>query len=131
MRRVAVGGAWDGTPFHPAGELITFSPTSPQGFAYRSGDSFLEPDMAAYAGWREPDLVRGRRLVEFGVHSMIAVPMRARGAVLGVVTFWRSRRPERCGYGDGALAGARVARAGVRARNARRCARGLAMALPL
>src|SRR5690606_28618017 len=44
MRRVAVGGAWDGTPFHPAGELITFSPTSPQGFAYRSGDSFLEPD---------------------------------------------------------------------------------------
>ncbi|MFF5885204.1 SpoIIE family protein phosphatase [Streptomyces sp. NPDC012589] len=131
MRRVAVGGAWDGTPFHPAGELITFSPTSPQGFAYRSGDSFLEPDMAAYAGWREPDLVRGRRLVEFGVHSMIAVPMRARGAVLGVVTFWRSRRPERFGYEDESLAEELVARAAVSVDNARRYAREHAMAVTL
>lgn len=44
--------------------------------------------------WLGSDL-RGRRLHEIGVHSMMSVPLSARGVVLGLVSFYRWRNPIR------------------------------------
>ncbi|CAL9336343.1 SpoIIE family protein phosphatase [Streptomyces sp. enrichment culture] len=132
LRRVAAGGAADGTPFPAAGELIAFSPTTPQGLAYRSGDCFLRRDTAGYSGRLvpgPPPPAPGDAAT--GAHSMLVVPLRARGAVLGVVTFWRSRSPEPFGYEDEALAEELVARAAVSIDNARRYTREHALAAGL
>src|SRR5690606_40732771 len=103
----------------------------PPGVCRGQGEGVPERDMAGNGACREPDPVRGRRHAGFGVRAMIAVPMRARGVVLGVVTFWRSRRPERFGYEDESLAEELVARAAVSIDNARRYAREHVMAVTL
>ncbi|QKV98706.1 SpoIIE family protein phosphatase/ATP-binding protein [Streptomyces sp. NA02536] len=128
LRRVAFRGVRDDVPFFPLGRLIHFTPATPQAAGFRSGRSVLEPDMTRFAGWHEPDPERAHKLVEAGVHSMIAVPLRARGVVLGVVTFWRSRRPEPFETDDVALGEELVARAAVSIDNARRYTREHAMA---
>ncbi|WP_432058094.1 SpoIIE family protein phosphatase [Streptomyces sp. bgisy022] len=131
LRRVAVGGGADGAPFPPADEPIVFSPTTPQGLAYRSGESFLQRDTAALAARQDPGppLTPGGAVV--GAHSLLAVPLRARGTVLGVVTFWRSRTTEPFGYEDESLAEELVARAAVSIDNARRYTREHALAAGL
>ncbi|MEY9490677.1 GAF domain-containing protein/PAS domain-containing protein/anti-sigma regulatory factor (Ser/Thr protein kinase) [Streptomyces calvus] len=131
LRRVAFRGVRDDVPFLPLGELVRFSPATPQGAGFRTGRSVLEPDMAAFAGWQEPDPGRALEVVAAGVHSLIAVPLRARGVVLGVVTFWRSRQPEPFDQDDVALGEELVARAAVSIDNARRYTREHAMAATL
>ncbi|MFD1669821.1 SpoIIE family protein phosphatase [Streptomyces calvus] len=131
LRRVAFRGVRDDVPFLPLGELVRFSPATPQGAGFRTGRSVLEPDMAAFAGWQEPDPGRALEVVAAGVHSLIAVPLRARGVVLGVATFWRSRQPEPFDQDDVALGEELVARAAVSIDNARRYTREHAMAAAL
>jgi GAF domain-containing protein/PAS domain-containing protein/anti-sigma regulatory factor (Ser/Thr protein kinase) len=131
LRRVAFRGVRDDVPFLPLGELVRFSPATPQGAGFRTGRSVLEPDMAAFAGWQEPDPGRALEVVAAGVHSLIAVPLRARGVVLGVATFWRSRQPEPFDQDDVALGEELVARAAVSIDNARRYTREHAMAATL
>ncbi|MER5689950.1 SpoIIE family protein phosphatase [Streptomyces sp. NPDC002205] len=60
---------------------------------------------------------------EFGIHSMIAVPLRARGDILGVAFFARHQRPEPFGKDDLMLAEEISARAAVYIDNARRYTR--------
>ncbi|MEU3948426.1 SpoIIE family protein phosphatase [Streptomyces sp. NPDC029526] len=131
LRRVAVRGGADGMPFPSAGEPIAVSPTTPQGIAYRSGDSFLQRDTAAHSARQAPEqpLAPGGDVAR--AHSVLAVPLRARGTVLGVVTFWRSRTTEPFGYEDESLAEELVARAAVSIDNARRYAREHALAAGL
>ncbi|GGW49726.1 SpoIIE family protein phosphatase/ATP-binding protein [Streptomyces griseoloalbus] len=131
LRRVAFSGIRDDTPFLPLGELIRFSPATPQGAGFRSGESVLESDMADFAGWHEPDPERARKVVASGTHSMITVPLRARGVVLGVASFYRSRKPEPFEADDVALGEELVARAAVSIDNARRYTREHAMAATL
>ncbi|OKK08975.1 SpoIIE family protein phosphatase/ATP-binding protein [Streptomyces sp. CB02400] len=131
LRRVAFRGVRDDVPFLPVGELIPFTPATPQGAGFRSGRPVLEADMTSFSGWQEPDPERARKVVEAGIHSMIAVPLRARGVVLGVVTFWRSRKPEPFEDDDVALGEELVARAAVSIDNARRYTREHTMAATL
>src|SRR5690606_8242905 len=74
---------------------------------------------------------RARKVVESGIHSMIAVPLRARGVVMGVVSFYRSRKPEPFEEDDVAQGEELVARAAVSIDNARRYTREHAMAATL
>ncbi|WP_435897407.1 SpoIIE family protein phosphatase [Streptomyces tsukubensis] len=131
MRRTAFSGARDDTALFPLGTTIRFLPGTPLGEGLSKGEGVLEPDLGAYTGWEQQSQARARRLVEAGFHSMIAVPLRARGAILGVAMFWRSERPEAFEEEDRSLAEELVARAAVSVDNARRYSREHTMAVTL
>ena len=67
----------------------------------------------------------------FGVHSAMAVPLRARGTTLGVANFIRHQRPESFGQDDLLLAEEITARAAVSIDNARQYTRERGTALAL
>jgi PAS domain S-box-containing protein len=67
----------------------------------------------------------------FGIHSALAVPIRARGVTLGVATFLRGRHPDPFEPDDVLLAEELTARAALSLDNARRYTRERATALAL
>ncbi|QNE73841.1 SpoIIE family protein phosphatase [Streptomyces finlayi] len=131
MRRTALSADRENMGLHPVGSTMRFVPTTPLGSGLARGEAVLETDLADFAGWQEQNPERARRLVENGVHSKIAVPLRARGAVLGVALFWRSANPEPFDEDDLSLAEELVARAAVSIDNARRYSREHTMAVTL
>ncbi len=126
----AVRAIRDDHPLYTVDETITWQPTTPQAQALRGGHAVLEPDLRAARNWREQDPERARRMLDFGIHSLITVPLQARGIVLGVVDFWRS---EQDSFTDEDLAVAEelAARAAVAIDNARRYTREHTMAATL
>ncbi|MEU5237336.1 SpoIIE family protein phosphatase [Streptomyces lydicus] len=131
MRRTAVSGAPPDTGLYPLGELIRFDLSTSLGAGLTSGEPVLEPELAAFRGWHLQHPQRARKIVSRGIHSMIAVPLRARGAILGVVLFWRSQNPQPFEEEDLSLAEELVARAAVSLDNARRYTREHNMAVTL
>ncbi|WP_060886330.1 SpoIIE family protein phosphatase [Streptomyces caniscabiei] len=136
LRRVAHRSGSVGTPEAAVGlgEADTYPPFSPparalmDGFAVLSGAGNSDFDQ-----WIAGHEARGAKLREHGVvvHSLLAVPLRARGTTLGVVVLARARRPERYTSDDLALAEELAARAAVCVDNARRYVRERATALTL
>ncbi|MFF7122066.1 SpoIIE family protein phosphatase [Streptomyces sp. NPDC008240] len=131
LRRVALYGIREDTPLYPPGHLVHFDASTPQASGFGSGRMVLEADMGAFSGWQAQAPDRARRLVAHGIHSMIAAPLRARGVILGVATFWRSKEPAPFGQEDLSVAEELVARAAVSIDNARRFTREHAMAVAL
>ncbi|MFH8681817.1 SpoIIE family protein phosphatase [Streptomyces lydicus] len=131
MRRTAVSGAPPDTGLYAVGELIRFDPSTSLGAGLTSGEPVLEPELSAFRGWHLQHPQRARKIVSRGIHSMIAVPLRARGAVLGVALFWRSQNPQPFEEEDLSLAEELVARAAVSLDNARRYTREHNMAVTL
>ncbi|MEU2420146.1 SpoIIE family protein phosphatase [Streptomyces sp. NPDC007851] len=131
LRRAVLRGVRPDVPFYRPGTLIRFDPATPQAAGYGSGRMVLEADLAAFSGWQAQDPDRARRLVAHGVHSMITAPLRARGAILGVATFWRSKEPAPFTHEDLSFAEELVARAAVSVDNARRYTRERTMAVTL
>ncbi|KUJ64045.1 histidine kinase [Streptomyces albus subsp. albus] len=131
LRRTALSGIRADAPLYGLNTLIHFAPSTPQAAAYATGKAAVEADLRAYAGWQDQDPARARRIVEFGIHSMITVPLRARGVVLGMATFWRERKPQPFEEDDLSLAEELVARAAVSIDNARRYTREHTMAVTL
>ncbi|MCK7622233.1 SpoIIE family protein phosphatase [Streptomyces sp. RS10V-4] len=131
MRRTAVHGIRDDPPLYSVGQRIAFAPATPQARGLSDGRSQVVPDLSEAYGWHTQDPVLTRRIVEYGIHSMISAPLKARGIILGVVNFWRSRKPEPFDDEDRSLADELVARAAVSIDNARRYTREHAMAVTL
>ncbi|GLF97865.1 SpoIIE family protein phosphatase [Streptomyces yaizuensis] len=131
MRRISIGGVGDETAHFALGTTIRYLTTTRMGSGLGKGEGILERDLPAYDGWEQQSPERAVRLVEAGFHSMIAVPLRARGAILGVAMFWRSRTPEPFEEEDRSLAEELVARAAVSVDNARRYSREHTMAVTL
>lgn len=131
LRRTAVTGVREGAPLYAVGVQIRFVETSPQARGMAQGRAVLEARLAESPGWRAQDLERTEQVVDFGIHSLIAVPVRAGALVLGVVTFWRSERPDPFDREEVALAEELVTRAAVTIDNARRYTREHGMAVTL
>ncbi|MEU1256574.1 SpoIIE family protein phosphatase [Streptomyces chartreusis] len=131
MRRVAFQGVRDDSPLYPLGKLIHFAPATPQAFGFGTGKSVLETDMPAFNGWQEQDPANARRIVAYGFHSMLTVPLRARGVIMGMATFWRADRPDPFEPEDVSLAEELVARAAVSIDNARRYTREHTLSITL
>ncbi|AWL36865.1 MULTISPECIES: SpoIIE family protein phosphatase [Streptomyces] len=131
MRRSAFSGARQDPDLFPVGTVTRFMPETPLGAALIRGEAVLDSDLAARHGWQEASPDRSARLLEYGFHSMIAVPMRARGLVLGVAMFWRAENPHRFEDEDLSVAEELVARAAVSVDNARRYSREHAVAVTL
>ncbi|MEV5202416.1 SpoIIE family protein phosphatase [Streptomyces sp. NPDC053720] len=131
MRRTAVRGIRDDHPLYKADQLITFLPSTPQARAFATGRPELVPDLSATPGWLAQDPERTRTIVDYGIHSLITVPLQARGVILGMANFWRSEKPQPFEEDDQALAEELVARAAVSIDNARRYTREHLMAVTL
>ncbi|MFI8347949.1 SpoIIE family protein phosphatase [Streptomyces sp. NPDC085596] len=131
LRRAAFSGIRKDAPLYPLGERIRFVPTSPQARSLATGQSVVEPDLREAPGWQAQDLERTEQIIDYGVHSLITVPLRAGNLVLGVANFWRSEKPQPFDSEDLALAEELVARAAVSIDNARRYTREHSMAVTL
>ncbi|MFF8024665.1 SpoIIE family protein phosphatase [Streptomyces sp. NPDC007896] len=131
LRRTACSGISKDTPLYPVGEKIRFVASTPQARSLRTGEAVVEPDLEGAPGWLAQDLERTTQVVEYGIHSLITVPLRVGPLVMGVVNFWRSRKPEPFDEEELALAEELVARAAVSIDNARRYTREHTMAVTL
>ncbi|MEU8591207.1 SpoIIE family protein phosphatase [Streptomyces sp. NPDC048664] len=131
LRRTAFSGIRDDCPLYPVGERIRFVDTTPQAHSMGTGASVIAPRLGDHSGWLAQDLDRTARVVDYGIHSLITVPVRAGSLVLGVVNFWRSEKPEPFDEEELALAEELVARAAVSIDNARRYTREHGMAVTL
>ncbi|MBT2489666.1 SpoIIE family protein phosphatase [Streptomyces sp. ISL-96] len=105
---------------HPVGELIHLRPEAPQARCLAERRPVLEPAAGISAAWYSMELPRAEGADGLDVHSLIVVPLAARGQVLGVVSLWRSRRPEPFEEDDLMLAQEFASRAAVTIDNARR-----------
>ncbi|WP_406003485.1 SpoIIE family protein phosphatase [Streptomyces sp. NBC_00829] len=131
MRRTAVHGIRDDHPLYERDRLIDFVPSTPQARGYGTGQAELVPDLSAATGWHAQDPERTRKIVEYGIHSLITVPVQARGVILGMVNFWRSEKPQPFEEDDLSLAEELVARSAVSIDNARRYTREHKLAVAL
>ncbi len=131
LRRVAFAGIRKDAPLYPVGERFQFVPSSPQGRSLESGESVVEPRLRDSPGWRSQDVELTGRILEFGIHSLITVPLRAGNLVLGLANFCRSEKLAPFDAEELALAEELVARAAVSIDNARRYTREHSMAVTL
>ncbi|MEU2715649.1 SpoIIE family protein phosphatase [Streptomyces sp. NPDC007205] len=111
-------GAQQAGPPHPQGEPVEFAPDTPQGRCLTEGRPVLEPVLPP--DWFSMDTRQGTHAPDLSAHSLIVVPVAARGLVLGVMTLWRSRRPDPFEADDLTLAQELASRAAVSIDYARR-----------
>ncbi|RSS51629.1 GAF domain-containing protein [Streptomyces sp. WAC07061] len=131
LHRTVVHGIRDDCPFYPVGERLVLRPTTPHMRSLATGQPVLEPELKAAFGWIAQDPVHAELLLAHNIHSLITVPLLARGVVLGVVCFYRSRNPAPYGDDDRSLAQELAARASLCIDNARRYTREHTLALSL
>ncbi|WP_374328386.1 SpoIIE family protein phosphatase [Streptomyces sp. PSKA30] len=131
LRRVALGAVSEESLLQETGGAVHYGPATPQAHGLESGQSVLEPDLAAAEGRHGQDAEGTERMLAAGVHSLITVPLQARGATLGVVSFYRSRQPAPFEDDDLSLAQELVGRAAICIDNARRYTREHTTALAL
>ncbi|WP_228993952.1 SpoIIE family protein phosphatase [Streptomyces sp. DH8] len=134
MRRAGMCSVREGCPEAVVriGEPVDFVPPPHDAHFLLHGDPVLLPVLDPDShGWTVEHPERAARLREFGLHSLISVPMRARDTVLGLTTFMRSRNPVPFDEDDVAPARELVARAAVCVDNARRYTREHTAALVL
>ncbi|WP_202509706.1 SpoIIE family protein phosphatase/ATP-binding protein [Streptomyces sp. SID5643] len=131
MRRAAVSGVVDDHPLTEQGRLFDYLPATPHARGYGSGRSQLVSDLPSATSWRLQDPERAEAIIDHGIHSLITAPIQARGVVLGMASFWRTRQHEPFNEEDVSLAEELVARAAISIDNARRYTREHALAVTL
>ena len=126
MRRAGMSSVREGCPEAVAriGERVDFLPP-PHGLDQLiKGEPILIPVLDPTDDvWVTDQPERTERIREFGLHSLISVPMRARNTVLGLTTFMRSLNTASFQPDDVLLARELVARAALCVDNARRYTR--------
>ncbi|WP_217548370.1 SpoIIE family protein phosphatase [Streptomyces sp. GbtcB6] len=136
LRRVAHGSVTEGTPEAAVrlGEAEVHPASSPPARALRERRAVVsqegEPEFRRWVEERNALSPAGRPYRE-GVHSMIAVPLQARGVLLGAVVGVRMRHPDDYVIDDTVFAEELASRAAVCIDNARRFARERSTALAL
>ncbi|GGI97115.1 SpoIIE family protein phosphatase [Streptomyces brasiliensis] len=126
LRRAAHRSVLTGAPeaMIAPGGLATYPAASPQAHSLLAGrtvvGSTASGDLELWLAW---DTARTERARDFGMHSTMSVPIRARGVTLGVAVLTRHRRPDPFTPDDVLLAEEITARAAVCIDNARRYSR--------
>ncbi|MER7896733.1 SpoIIE family protein phosphatase [Streptomyces sp. NPDC096046] len=126
LRRVANQSVLPGCPeaVVPLGTVATYPSTSPAAECLASGQPLIQQvGPTGIDRWAAQAPDRAERMRRFGFHSVLAIPMRARGVTLGVATFSRHRRPDPFEHDDLLLAAEITARAALSIDNARRYTR--------
>jgi serine phosphatase RsbU (regulator of sigma subunit)/PAS domain-containing protein len=134
LRRVAHRSATGRAPDAAVdlGELDVYPEFSPPSRCLVTGRPVLSrlghPDFTL---WLAQNTLRDAKVHEYGIHSVLAVPLQARGITLGVAVFARWARPELFTEDDLTLTEELAGRAAVCVDNARRYTREHSTALAL
>ncbi|MBV9381937.1 MAG: SpoIIE family protein phosphatase, partial [Streptosporangiaceae bacterium] len=134
LRRVAHQSIFDGVPeaVVKPGDIDVHPESFPSARCLATGEAVLtgvdDPTFLSSTGHNP---ARAATIRKFGIHSVLSVPIRARGVTLGVAVFLRGRRPEPFERDDVLLAEELTARAAVSLDNARRFTRERTTALAL
>ncbi|MFI9467944.1 SpoIIE family protein phosphatase [Streptomyces sp. NPDC052492] len=134
FRRAGVASVLDGTPesLWATGEGVYVPEASPFMQVLRSGRPLLQPRLDTSPGsWLDSDPARAEKIEQYGMHSLLVVPVRARGLLMGVAVFVRAGNPAPFDDGDRLLAEELVSRAALSLDNARRYTRERTAALTL
>ncbi|MGW1541323.1 SpoIIE family protein phosphatase [Streptomyces sp. NPDC002309] len=134
LRRTGMASIHRGVPESPwrHGEPVTVPPDSPLTTVLDTGRPHLEPIFDTAPGtWIHRDHLRAEKLHDHGMHSLMVVPIRARGILLGLAVFVRTKDPVPFRETDLLLAEELVSRAAVSLDHARRYAREHTAALAL
>ncbi|MFE6823645.1 SpoIIE family protein phosphatase [Streptomyces sp. NPDC057690] len=126
MRRAGMCSVREGCPEAVAriGDRVDFLPPPHDANLLIDGEPILIPVLdPTDALWTTEQPERAVSIREFGLHSLISVPMRARNTALGLATFVRSLNPVSFRSDDVLLARELVARAALCVDNARRYTR--------
>ncbi|MER5943589.1 SpoIIE family protein phosphatase [Streptomyces sp. NPDC001928] len=126
MRRAGMSSVREGCPeaVVRVGERVDFVPPPHDAHLLIDGDPILIPVLdPADDLWATEQPARAASMREFGLHSLISVPMRARNTALGLATFVRSLNPVSFQPDDVLVAQELVARAALCVDNARRFTR--------
>ncbi|MGW9026229.1 SpoIIE family protein phosphatase [Streptomyces sp. NPDC055722] len=113
------------------GEVVPLLPESPQARCLAEQRPILERLLSLRPEWQAMDQRRVEIAMGLGVHSLIVVPLVARGLVLGIVGLWRARHSEPFEDDDAAVAQEFSSRAAVCIDNARRFTQQQSAALTL
>ncbi|MFJ1967881.1 SpoIIE family protein phosphatase [Streptomyces sp. NPDC087903] len=134
LRRAAHRSINPGSPEAVAkpGQVDLYPASSPQADSLLVGHTIVAStatdDLSEWLSW---DKARAQRIKEYGIHSTMSVPIRARGLTLGVAVLTRFRRLDTFTPDDVLLAEEVTARAAVCIDNARRYSRERETALAL
>lgn len=134
MRRAGQQSVCEGCPeaVVAVGEATAYPPSAPVVLSLVEGNSALFQTLDLAAGdWAADDPVRAAHLRELGFHSLMVVPLRARGVFLGAATFARWQHTGPFQPDDLVLAEEFVTRAATSIDNARRYTREHNAALTL
>ncbi|WP_432180443.1 SpoIIE family protein phosphatase [Streptomyces sp. NBC_00063] len=126
LRRAGMSSAREGCPEAVAriGERADFLPPPHDADLLINGEPILIPVLAPSEDlWVAGQSEKAAKIREFGLHSLISVPMRARNTALGLTTFVRSLNTISFQPDDVLLAQDLVARAALCVDNARRYTR--------
>ena len=134
LRRVAHQSIFEGVPeaVVKPGDVDVHPESFPSARCLATGKAILtgvdHPTFMAATGHNP---ARAATIRKYGLHSVLSVPIRARGVTLGVAVFVRGQRPEPFEYDDLLLAEGLTARAALSLDNARRYTRERTTALAL
>ncbi|TQJ36979.1 SpoIIE family protein phosphatase [Streptomyces sp. SLBN-115] len=134
LRRVAQQSVLPGVPESviQTGNVDYYPDSSPPARCLLTGRSSLHRTLDEAVGiWQTSDPERAEKVRAFGMHSVIVVPLRARGITLGVAVLVRHRRRHPFDDDDLLLAEEIAARTAVAVDNARRFTRERTTALTL
>jgi len=134
LRRVAHQSIFEGVPeaVVKPGDVDVHPEFFPSARCLATGKAILtganDPTFMSATGHNP---ARAATIRKYGLHSVLSVPIRARGVTLGVAVFVRGQRPEPFEHDDVLLAEEFTARAAVSLDNARRYTRERTTALAL
>ncbi|MEU6657131.1 SpoIIE family protein phosphatase [Streptomyces sp. NPDC046900] len=135
FRRAGLASIHPGIPesLFARGEPVFVPPISPFTNVLRSGKSHFEPILDTSPGsWLDhQDAARAEKIRKHAMHSLMVVPIHARGAVLGVAVFVRTDDPRPFEEDDLLLAEELVSWAALALDNARQYVRERSAALAL
>ncbi|MYS24167.1 PAS domain S-box-containing protein [Streptomyces sp. DvalAA-14] len=134
FRRAGMASVHEGVPEAPykVGEVVYVPPASPYLAALREGQSYLCPILESGPGtWVDQDPIRRQVIRDTGMHSVMTVPLKARGTLLGLVSFARNENVVPFSRNDLLLAEELAVQASLSLDNARRFTRERTAALTL
>ncbi|MDT0469214.1 SpoIIE family protein phosphatase [Streptomyces gibsoniae] len=135
FRRMGLASIRQGAPesLYAQGELVFVAEDCPYTRVLHSGKSYFDPilDISPGSCLDQADPAQTLKFREHAMHSFMVVPIHARGAVLGMAVFMRTRDRMPFDEEDLLLAEEIVGRAALSLDNARRYARERAAALAL
>ncbi|MEW1775963.1 SpoIIE family protein phosphatase [Streptomyces sp. NPDC086777] len=134
FQRAGLASIHQGVPESPwtHGEVVPWPADSPFTDVLRTGMPHLEPVLDTAPGtWIDQDPERARTIHEYGIHSLMLVPIRARRVLLGMALFVRTSDQGPFQEVDVLLAEELVSRAALALDNARQYAREHTAALAL